>query len=170
MKSCLHDSYQNYRLHTLYQIFYLSFLFYFVYCIYLTCSINLRCITCYFDVVIYCKIIVITIFSISITLHNYSTILLSIFIILYIKFLCLIYSLQVCTIKQHWSYHPPYRTSPDNHHFTVFFTSLTFSDSTCKWYHAVTCLSLTYLCITYNVIKVYHVVSNSRISSFLRVE
>lgn len=69
----------------------------------------------YFDILIYCNLI--TIEAIFITLHHYSTELLTIFIILFIRFLWLIYySLQLCTLNQ---YYLPPTSLAGNQHFTL---------------------------------------------------
>lgn len=66
---------------------------------------------------------IVVIFSTFITLHNYSTILLPIFIIWYVKSLGFAYdSLQVCTLKQHQSY--PLPCAPGNHGFCFLLTGL----------------------------------------------
>lgn len=71
---------------------------------------------CYFDTFICCNMIAVVV--IFITSYNYSMTLLSIFIILCIKFLWLIYYLlQICILKYHQCYTPP----PHNYHFTLCF-------------------------------------------------
>lgn len=80
---------------------------------------------------------------IFIGLHNYSTILLSLFIIPCIRSLWLIIYGGVCTLKRHQSYPPCPDPLVITILFSVFFTSLTFLDFTYKWYHVVfACLYL----------------------------
>lgn len=58
--------------------------------------INLRYTLCYFDTFIYCNIVFVVIF---ITVYNYSTVLLSVFIVPCIRSLWLIYYLlEVCIL------------------------------------------------------------------------
>lgn len=59
--------------------------------------VSLRCTACFFDTFIYCNVIAIV--AILTTLHNYSTILFSIFCALDLIY----YLFQVCTLKRHHS-------------------------------------------------------------------
>lgn len=72
--------------------------------------VNLRCTDCYFETFIYCNTFATEV--LFITLHHYIAILLSAFIILCSRSLCLIYySLQFYTLKHHKSY-PPFPVHP----------------------------------------------------------
>lgn len=83
-----------------------------------------------------------------ITLHNYSIILLSTFIILCIISVFIYYSLQVCTLSCHQSHHHP---QPPPCHLLVItillcflFIDLTVLYSTYNWYYFVP----VFLCLT----------------------